>query len=73
MSPLIESVTEALDQLLVSHQRLVEAFYEENQIFLSQQRIAKMKLVIDRERQRIAQLREVLHRRREQAKIRRQN
>lgn len=62
----IESVTDDLNQLLDSHQRLVEAYYEENQIFLSQQRITKLRAGIDRERQKIAQWRTVVHRRKEQ-------
>ena len=59
----IESVTNTLSELTY---RLTESFYEDNQIFLAQQRIAKLRANIDRERQRITQLRTVLHRRKEQ-------
>jgi uncharacterized protein YutD len=58
------------DDLLVGQIRLVENFYEENQIYLSQQRIARLRANIDKERQKIAQWRMVLHRRREQEKMR---
>jgi predicted RNase H-like nuclease (RuvC/YqgF family) len=65
----IEMVTNTLSELTY---RLTESFYEDNQIFLSQQRIAKLRANIDRERQRITQLRTVLHRRREQERNRKQ-
>jgi hypothetical protein len=60
----------AADDLLVGQLRLVESFYEENQIYLSQQRIARLRANIDKERQKIAQWRMVIHRRREQEKMR---
>jgi hypothetical protein len=69
----IESVTDDLSQLLDSHERLVEAYYERNQILLSQQRIAKLRAGIDRERQRIAQRRNVVHRRKDQDRHRKQS
>jgi predicted RNase H-like nuclease (RuvC/YqgF family) len=65
----IEMVTNTLSELTY---RLTESFYEDNQIFLAQQRIAKLRANIDRERQRITQLRTVLHRRREQERNRKQ-
>jgi len=63
-------VTNTLSELTY---RLAESFYEENQIYLAQQRIAKLRVSIDRERQRILQLRTVLHRRKEQERYRKQH
>ena len=63
-------VTTTLSELAY---RLAESFYEENQIYLAQQRIAKLRVSIDRERQRILQLRTVLHRRKEQERYRKQH
>lgn len=63
----IESTTDTLCGLTY---RLIESFYEENQIFLAKERIAKLRAGIDRERERITRLRTVLHRRREQEKDR---
>ena len=65
----IQSVGVTLSELSY---RLAESFYEENQIYLAQQRIAKLRVSIDRERQRILQLRTVLHRRKEQDRYRKQ-
>ena len=65
----IQSVGVTLSELSY---RLAESFYEENQIYLAQQRIAKLRVSIDRERQRILQLRTVLHRRKEQERYRKQ-
>ena len=52
--------------------RLAESFYEENQIFLAQQRIAKLRSSMDKERLRIAQWRTVIHRRKEQERHRKE-
>jgi hypothetical protein len=63
-------VTNKLSELTY---RLAESFYEENQIYLAQQRIAKLRANIDRERQRILQWRAILHRRKEQERYRKQH
>lgn len=63
-------VTNTLSELTY---RLAESFYEENQIYLSQQRIAKLRANIDRERQKILQWRTILHRRKEQGRYRKQH
>jgi hypothetical protein len=66
----LETVTTTLGELSY---RLAESFYEENQIYLAQQRIAKYRAGMDRERQRINQLRTVLHRRKEQERMRKKS
>ncbi len=62
-------VTNTLTELAY---RLAESFYEENQIYLAQQRVAKLRVSIDRERQRILQWRTIIHRRREQDRYRKE-
>ena len=53
--------------------RLAEAYYEDNQIDVAQQRIAKLKTGIDKERQRITQRRAVIRRRKEQQRLRKRS
>ena len=65
----LESVATTFRELSV---QLTESFYEENQIYLGQRRIDRLRANIARERERIAQLRMVLHRRREQEKYRKE-
>jgi predicted RNase H-like nuclease (RuvC/YqgF family) len=66
----IETLTNTLSEFSY---RLVESFYEENQISLAQQRIEKLRADIDKEREKIAQWRMVISRRKEQDRYRRQS
>ncbi len=70
---ILSGLHEIADELLVGQLRIVENFYDENQIYLSQQRILKLRAGIDRERQRINQLRTILHRRKEQERMRKKS
>jgi hypothetical protein len=74
MTPAIpEEIQSATDTLSNLTYRLMESFYQENQIYLAQQRIAKLRASIDRERQRITQLRAAIQRHKEQDRHRRQS
>lgn len=64
---------QTIDEMLVGQMFLAEAFYEENQIYLAQQRIMKFRIGIERERNRINQLRTVLHRRKEQERAKKKS
>jgi hypothetical protein len=72
-SALLQEIQTATDTLSKLTFLLIESFYEENQIYLAQQRIAKYRAGMDRERQRINQLRTVLHRRKEQERMRKKS
>jgi hypothetical protein len=69
----MESIADDLGMLMELTRRLVEAYYEDNQIDLAQLRITRLRARIDKERQRIARWRIVVHSRKELDKRRKGN
>ena len=67
---LLQKIESDADILKDFTYRLTESFYEDNQIALAQERIAKLRMVISRQRERIAKVRKVVARRKELEKLR---
>jgi hypothetical protein len=70
---MVDEVTIALGELLLSHRQLAEAFFERHGIEQTQDRIEKRREEIQKERERIGQMRDAIRHRREVERIRKQN
>lgn len=67
---IIDEVTIALGQILLSHRQLTEGLLDNNAIEASQDRIEKRRADIEKEREKIRKTRDAIRRRRELEKIR---
>lgn len=70
---IIDEVTVALGEILLSHRQLTEGFFEDQQIDRSQDRIEKRRTEIEKERNRIRKIRDAVRHRREVERLRKQH
>jgi hypothetical protein len=70
---IVDEVTVALGEILLSHRQLMEDFLERHGIEQAQDRIEKRRAEIQRERERIGQMKDALRHRGEVERIRKQN
>lgn len=69
---IVEEMSVAFGEILMRHSQLMEAFYEDNLIVRSQDKIEKQRGAIQRERDKIQRLRRAIQKRREAERLRKE-